>query len=302
MSEYQSVLRPGVFDGRTILVTGGGTGIGRCTAHELASLGAHVVIAGRREEVLAATASEIAEDGGRCDFETMDLRDAASVHDAVGRIVARRGPITGLFNNAGGQFSAPASKLSENAWQKVVDLNLHGTFRVTRAVFDASMKEHGGAVVSMLADIRSGYVGMAHSSAARAGIQNLTITLALEWARHDIRLNCVAPGTILAAGMRTYPTEVQEASVRGAGRIPAARLGTESEVSAVVSFLLSPGAAFVTGQTIAIDGGSSFQKSLLYDVAKHAPTSQYDGFHRREDWSGTPYAAFARPTGDDGAE
>ncbi len=294
-SAYQSVLRAGVFEGQTVLVTGGGTGIGRCTAHELASLGARVVIAGRREDVLSATADEIIADGGECEFEAMDLRDGDSVRAAVGRIVERCGPIHGLFNNAGGQFSAPAAKLSENAWQKVVDLNLHGTFRVTRAVFDASMKEHGGAVVSMLADIRSGYVGMAHSSAARAGIQNLTITLALEWARNDVRLNCVAPGTILAAGMRTYPPAVQEASVRGASRIPAARLGTESEVSAVVCFLLSPGAAFVTGQAIAIDGGSSFQKSVLYDIAKHAPTTQFDGFHRREDWSGTPYADLARP-------
>ena len=290
MSGYESVLRAGVFDGQTVLVTGGGTGIGRCTAHELASLGARVVIAGRREDVLGATAEEIASDGGQCDFETMDIRDGESVQASVARIIERVGPIHGLFNNAGGQFSAPAAKLSHSAWEKVVNLNLHGTFRVTRAVFDQSMVEHGGAVVSMLADIRSGYVGMAHSSAARAGIENLTITLALEWARHDVRLNCVAPGTILAAGMLTYPMAVQESSVRGAGRIPAARLGTESEVSAVVCFLLSPGSAFVTGQTIAIDGGSSFQKSVLYDVGRHAPTTQFDGFHRREDWSDTPYA------------
>jgi citronellol/citronellal dehydrogenase len=302
MSRYDSVLRPGLFEQRTILVTGGGTGIGRCTAHELASLGAHVVISGRREDVLARTADEIRRDGGLCDTEPMDVRDADSVSAAVSRIVERRGRIHGLFNNAGGQFPAPAAKLSESAWQKVVDLNLHGTFRVTRAVFDASMRAHGGAIVSMLADIRSGYVGMAHSAAARAGIQNLTITLALEWARHDVRLNCVAPGTILSSGMRTYPEPVQEASVRGARRIPAARLGTESEVSAVVAFLLSPGAAFVTGQTIAIDGGSSFQKSLLYDVAKHEPTTRFDGFHRGEDWSGTPYAAMAKPRAADSDE
>ncbi|MDG2049416.1 MAG: SDR family oxidoreductase [Myxococcota bacterium] len=299
MTGYQSVLRPGVFARQTILVTGGGTGIGRCTAHELASLGAHVVIAGRREDVLAETAAEIASDGGQCDFEPMDIRNGESVSASVSRIVERCGPIRGLFNNAGGQFSAPAAKLSHSAWEKVVDLNLHGTFRVTREVFDQSMVEHGGSVVSMLADIRSGYVGMAHSSAARAGIQNLTITLALEWARHDVRLNCVAPGTILSAGMLTYPLAVQESSVRGAGRIPAARLGTESEVSAVVCFLLSPGSAFVTGQTIAIDGGSSFQKSVIYDVGRHAPTTQFDGFHRREDWSETPYAELVASENED---
>ena len=290
MGGYKGVMRPDLFDGQTILVTGGGTGIGRCTAHELASLGARVVIAGRRENMLAATKDEIASEGGKCDFETMDIRDGESVNASVARIVERFGPIHGLFNNAGGQFSAPAAKISESAWEKVVNLNLHGTFRVTRQVFDHSMKEHGGAVVSMLADIRSGYVGMAHSAAARAGIQNLTITLALEWARNDVRLNCIAPGTILSAGLRTYPPEVQDSAVRGASRVPSARLGTESEVSAVVCFLLSPGAAFVTGQTIAIDGGSSFQKSVIYDVAKHAPTTRFDAFHLGEDWSGTPYA------------
>ena len=288
MSSYDSIFRAQLFDGKTILITGGGTGLGRCTAHELAHLGARVVIAARSEDALAATAEEIRNDGGACETQTMDITDDASVEDGIAKICDRVGRIDGLFNNAGGQFAAPAAKLSMNAWRKVVDLNLHGTFRVTRAVFDASMKEHGGAIVSMLSDIRSGYVGMSHSAAARAGIQNLTITLALEWARYDIRLNCIAPGTIQSVGMLSYPEPVQESAVKGAGRIPAARLGTESEVSAVVAFLLSPGSAFMTGQSIAVDGGSSFQKSVLYDVGRHEPTTRFDGFHRKSDWSGTP--------------
>jgi citronellol/citronellal dehydrogenase len=292
MDGYESVFRSALFEGRTVLVTGGGTGLGRCTAHELGSLGATVVIAGRREEVLAATAEEIRADGGRCEFETMDVRDEESVTGAVAKIVERVGPIHGLFNNAGGQFAAPAAKISASAFRKVVDLNLNGTFQVTRAVFEASMKEHGGSVVNMLADIRSGYVGMAHSAAARAGIANLSITLALEWARFDIRMNCVAPGTILSSGMRTYPEPIQEAGVKGAKVVPAARLGTESEVSAVVTFLLSPASAFVTGQTIAIDGGASFQKNTLFKVTDHGPTSRFEAFHRPEDWSGTPFAVF----------
>jgi len=296
MSDYNSIFRPGLFEGQTILITGGGTGLGRCTAHELAHLGARVVIAGRREEVLDQTAEEIRGDGGLCEREVMDLRDAESVDAAVAHIHEGFGPIRGLFNNAGGQFAAPAGNISASAWQKVVDLNLNGTFRVTRAVFESSMQEHGGAVVSMLADIRSGFVGMAHSSAARAGIENLCITLALEWARYNIRLNCVAPGTIRSSGMRSYPKPVQESAARGAHSIPAARLGTESEVSAVVTFLLSPAASFVTGQSIAVDGGSSFQKGLLFDVAKHDPTTSYEAFHRHEDWTGTP---FEKPAGGD---
>ena len=290
MSHFASAFRPGLFDGHTVLVTGGGTGIGRCTAHELASLGAHVVIGGRREDVLDATAEEIRSDGGHCDTAVMDVRDDESVERAVATACERLGPITGLFNNAGGQFSAPASKISQSAWQKVVDLNLNGTFRVTRAVFDHGMKQSGGAVVNMLADIHTGYVGMAHSSAARAGIENLTITLSLEWARYDIRLNCVAPGTILSSGMRTYPPVVQESAVAGANRVPASRLGTESEVSAGVVFLLSPAAAFISGQTIAIDGGSGYQKNRLLDVTRNAPTTSWNAFHRGEDWSGTPFA------------
>jgi len=299
MGGYDRIFRPGLFDGESILVTGGGTGLGRCTAHELASLGAHVVICGRREDVLGETADEIRSDGGRCEFEVMDLRSDDSVVGGVARAVERVGPIRGLFNNAGGQFAAPAAKISTSAWQKVVDLNLNGTFRVTRALFEASMKEHGGSIVNMLADIRNGYVGMAHSAAARAGIENLSITLALEWARYDIRMNCVAPGTILSSGMRTYPPPIQESAVRGAGAVPAARLGSESEVAACVTFLLSPAAAFVTGQSLAIDGGGGYEKSVLFDVTKHAPTSRFDGFHRSEDWSATPFSVFSEDLGDD---
>ena len=298
MNRFASAFRPGLFDDRTVLVTGGGTGIGRCTAHELASLGAHVMIAGRREEVLAATAEEIRSDGGRCDIAVMDVRDDESVERAIAKACERLGPIDGLFNNAGGQFSAPASKISQSAWQKVVDLNLNGTFRVTRAVFDHGMKQSGGAVVNMLADIHAGYVGMAHSSAARAGIENLTITLSLEWARYDIRLNCVAPGTILSSGMRTDPKVVQESAVAGANRVPASRLGTESEVSAAVVFLLSPAAAFVSGQTLAVDGGSGYQKNRLLDVTRNAPTTAWNAFHRSQDWSGTPFAALFEGSDD----
>jgi citronellol/citronellal dehydrogenase len=292
MSQFDSAFRPGLFEGRSVLVTGGGTGIGRCTAHELASLGARVVISGRREDVLGETAEEIRSDGGLCEIEPMDIRDAESVTASIAKSVECVGPIHGLFNNAGGQFASPTEKLSESAWQKVVDLNLHGTFRVTRAVFDASMKEHGGSVVNMLSDIRSGYVWMAHSAAARAGIENLTITLSLEWAQYDIRLNSVAPGTILSSGMRTYPEALQERAVMGARTVPAARLGTESEVSAAAVFLLSPASAFITGQTLRVDGGSSYQKHLFFDVAKHDPTTTWNPFHRAEDWSGTPFEVF----------
>jgi citronellol/citronellal dehydrogenase len=290
MGGYRSAFRSDLFAGQTVLITGGGTGIGRCTAHELASLGARVVLAGRRPEVLDATASEIRADGGICETEAFDVRDGDAVERAIAAVVDRVGPIHGLFNNAGGQFAAPAEKISTSAWQKVVDLNLNGTFRVTKAVFESSMREGGGSIVNMLADIHRGYVGMAHSSAARAGIENLTRTLALEWSRYDIRLNSIAPGTILSSGMATYPEAVQQLAVKGASSVPAARLGTESEVWAAVVFLLSPAAAYVTAQTVSVDGGSGLESGRLFDVTHHEPMRQWDAFHRDRDWSGTPFA------------
>ena len=294
MTGFDSIFRPGLFEGQVVFITGGGTGIGRCTAHELAALGATVVIGGRRVERLEATRDEILADGGRCDIVRIDIRDEALVDEAVQEIVKRHGRIDGLFNNAGGQFAAPVEALSANGWRSVVDLNLNGTFHVTTAVQRHSMAAHGGAVVSMLADIWTGFVMMAHSSAARAGIENLTRTLALEWVRYGIRLNCVAPGTILSSGMLTYPEEVQRTSVEGARSVPMGRFGTESEVSAAVVFLLSPAAAFITGATLRVDGGSALESGRLMKVCRDTPSPAWNGFPRAPDVEGTPFERFGR--------
>jgi len=292
MSErYQSVFRPGLFEGRTILVTGGGTGLGRCTAHELAALGANVVIAGRRAELLEDTRAEIAEAGGRCETALLNIRDEQAVDEVVAGLVARHGRIDGLVNNAGGQFVQPAAQMSPNGWRTVIDLNLNGTFLMSRAVYRHSMEQHGGAIVNMLADIWTGFPGMAHMAAARAGIGNLTITLSMEWAASDVRVNCVAPGTILSSGMLHYPREIQERIVEEMVKSVPARLGTESEVSAAIVFLLSPAAAFVTGVTLEVDGGQQFQKGRLLPLGGHRGLARFDGFHLRGDYSGTPFAA-----------
>lgn len=290
---FASIFRPGLFDGRIVFVTGGGTGIGRCTAHELASLGAHVVIGARRPEPLAQTAKEISDVGGRCDVVRVNVRDEQSVDEAVSSIVSNWGPIDGLVNNAGGQFVAPAEKLSPNGWRTVIDLNLNSNFLVSQAVHRHSMKEHGGAIVNMLADIWTGYPGMAHMGAARAGIENLTRTLALEWASDGVRINCVAPGTILSSGLVTYPEEIQRRTVEEANGVAASRLGTESEVSAAIVFLLSPAAAYINGETVKIDGGAQFHKGRLMPIGNHRRSRPYDGFHLTPDLTGTPFEELA---------
>jgi citronellol/citronellal dehydrogenase len=291
---YESVFRPGLFEGKTVLVTGGGTGIGRCTAHDRAALGASVVIAARRGELLEKTAAEIAEAGGRCDTAVLDIRDEQAVDTVVAGIVAKHGHIDGLVNNAGGQFVQPAAQMSPKGWRTVIDLILNGSFLMSSAVYRHSMQQHGGAIVNMLADIWTGYPGMAHMAAARAGLANLGITLSMEWAGSDVRVNAVAPGTILSSGMLHYPREVQELTVAELAESTPARLGTESEVSAAIVFLLSPGAAYITGVTLEVDGGQQFQKGRLMKPGQHRGLSHFDGFHLKADFSGTPFASERR--------
>lgn len=166
---YASVFRPGLFDGQVVAVTGGGTGIGRCIAHELAALGATVVLAARRDDLLRRTAGEIEAAGGLADWVSLDIRDERAVDAAMSEILRRHGRLDGLVNNAGGQFPAPAEAISPNGWRTVVDLNLTGPFLMARAAFGAWMGEHGGAIVTIVADMWNGFPGMAHTGAARAG-------------------------------------------------------------------------------------------------------------------------------------
>lgn len=278
-SGYRSVLRPGLFAGQLMWVTGGGSGIGRCVAHELASLGATVLISGRSQDKLDRVAAEIAEDGGRCLSAAFDIRDEEAVKAAVARTVAEHGPVAGLVNNAGGQFPAPLMAISKKGFDAVVANNLTGGFLMMRELFNQCMQQHGGAIVNMTADFRNGMPGMAHSGAARAGMSNLTKTAACEWAHAGVRVNAVAPGWIASSGMDSYGPAMQPIIKRLAASVPMRRLGLEAEVSSVICFLLSPAAAFVTGVTVQIDGGASLG-SDIFPLPAEARSVPFDGFHR----------------------
>jgi len=276
---YRSVFRPDLFRDQLCWVTGGGSGIGRCVAHELAALGALVVISGRGVDKLARVAEEIAHDGGRCATRPFDIRDEEAVRANVASVVAEHGPIHGLVNNAGGQFPSPMQGISKKGFDAVVANNLTGGFLMMREVFNQSMHKHGGAIVNMTADFRNGMPGMAHSGAARAGMSNLTMTAAVEWGSAGVRVNAVAPGWVASSGMDTYAGAVRAMIPKLKGHVPLHRLATEAEISAVIVFLLSPGAAFVTGVTVQIDGGASLG-SGIFPLMPHDKSVPFDGFHR----------------------
>jgi citronellol/citronellal dehydrogenase len=276
---YDSIFRPGLFAGQVHVITGGGSGIGRCVAHELAALGATVVITGRTQDKLDKVAAEIREDGGKADTQAFDIRDEDQVKAAVAAIVAKHGRIDGLVNNAGGQFPSPMAAISKKGFEAVVSNNLTGGFLMAREVFNQSMSKHGGAIVNMAADMWNGMAGMAHSGAARAGMVNLTKTAAFEWSYAHVRVNAVAPGWIASSGMDAYGPAMVPMIRSLKNNLPMKRLGLEAEVSSVISFLLSPGAAFVTGITVAIDGGAPLNNPVM-PKPDHAGSPTYDGFHR----------------------
>ena len=276
---YRSIFRPDLFKGQTVIVTGGGSGIGRCTAHELAALGAHVVLTGRKAEKLEKVQDEIIEDGGSADWVTFDIREEAAVKQAIESVIAKHRRIHGLVNNAGGQFPARLEDISQKGWDAVVRNNLTGGFLVAREVFNQSMKAHGGAIVNITADNWFGMPIMGHSGAARAGMVNFTETAALEWSPFGVRVNVVAPGVIASSGMDTYEGPVRERMKQRHRDIPFNRMGTEAEVSSAIVYLLSEGAAYITGTVVRVDGGSPLAR-VGWPMPDHHRATEYQGFHR----------------------
>ncbi|MEO6697962.1 MAG: SDR family oxidoreductase [Paraperlucidibaca sp.] len=277
---YRSAFRADLFAGQTHIVTGGGSGIGRCCAHELASLGANVMLIGRNVERLEATQAEIIADGGKACFYSVDIRQELDVRDTVAKIVTEHGQIHGLVNNAGGQFPAPLMHISKNGWDAVVNSNLTGGFLMSREVMNQSMHEHGGAIVNIIADMWRGMPNMGHSGAARAGMLSFTETAAVEWASFGVRVNAVAPGFIASSGMDRYDPSFAEYVVpQMRGTIPSSRMGDEDEVSSAIIFLLSPAASYTTGACLCVDGGSSLN-TKLFTLHEHDRMPEQKAFHR----------------------
>jgi citronellol/citronellal dehydrogenase len=255
--ESQRVFAPGIFKDQVAIVTGGGSGIGLATSLELARLGARIAICGRNAgkleqavaQLMTVTASERVLAG------TCDIREAGQVEAFIRDVAGKWGGIDILVNNAGGQFPSPAQHISPNGFLAVVKNNLVGTFNMSREVANQSMiPRKGGRIINVIANIYRGFPGMVHTGAARAGVENMTMTLAVEWSQFGILVNAVAPGIILSSGTAQYPPQILE---RGISETPLKRAGTVDEVAASIVFLASPAAQYITGATLRIDGAQS---------------------------------------------
>lgn len=253
----KSVFSANLFAGKVAVVTGGGSGIGLRTARELAQLGATVVIGGRNEEKLKSSVETIRAEGGTVHAFPLNIREPEQVKSFFEQVVATCGTLDCLVNNAGGQFPSPAEKISPKGWRAVVDTNLNGTFFVTQEAFNQAFREKGGAIVNIIANMWNGFPNMCHTGAARAGVDNLTKTLAVEWGRYGVRINSVAPGAIYSSGIKTYDPEFQKFFLQAGKHNQTYRLGSEAEVAAAICFLLSPAANFISGETLKVDGAES---------------------------------------------
>jgi len=262
-----TIFKDGIFDGKVALVSGGGSGIGLRIAKELLQLGASVAIAGRKVEKLAAAMESLAEFGDRALSVQCNIREEEQVEKCIDAVVDKFGKLDFLINNAGGQFPSPAESIRAKGWRAVLDTNLTGTFLMSQHAYNKSMNENGGAIVNIIANMWNGFPIMSHTGAARAGVDNLTKSLAVEWGCKGVRVNSVAPGTIASSGMDNYDPAFREEVFKQAAKVNKAfRLGTEAEVSAAVVFLLSPAAMFITGETMKVDAGEPIDHPMFPNI------------------------------------
>ena len=275
LASLAAIFRPGLLDGQVALVTGGGTGIGLGISQLLAELGMHVVMASRKPANLEAARADIASRGGKVSAVQLDVRDPEQVKAAVDGVVQQMGRIDVLVNNAAGNFYAPSATLSPNAWKSVVEIDLYGTFYCSQAVYPIMAAQGGGRIVSTSMTLHyRGWPMMAHATAAKAGVDALTRTLAVEWAPQRIRVNAIAPGPIPTDGVRkafTPPADSGVPDVFAAADarmaeyakkgIPLGRWGSPRDIANMVAFLASPAGDWITGSIFVIDGGEWLAKT-----------------------------------------
>jgi peroxisomal 2,4-dienoyl-CoA reductase len=271
-----SIFRAGLLDGQVALITGGGTGIGFGIAEQLAALGAHVVLASRKREHLETAAERLRAAGGRASVATVDVRDPDAVRAMVAEVRESLGRIDLLVNNAAGNFYAPSETMSANAWRSVVEIDLYGTFFCSQAVLPVMKTQpDGGRIVNVSMTLHyRGWAQMAHATAAKAGVDALTRTLAVEWAPHRVRVNAIAPGPIPTEGVRKAFTPPSTGGVADAfsveramgdyakRAIPLQRWGSPGDIGNMVTFLASPGGDWITGAIFVVDGGEWLAKGL----------------------------------------
>ena len=264
MHESPSKMRfaPDLLKGQVALVTGGGTGMGRATAIEMARCGARIAVLGRRIDPIESTAKAIRDAGGEAFAVSADIREPDLIERAMEKIKAEFGGLNILVNNAGGQFVTPARELSNKGFETVIRNNLIGSWQVTKAAADHFMLANGGSIVFVTACIRSGLGGFVHTAAARGGVTAMMRTLAYEWAEFGIRLNCVAPGTIKTEALGRYPIPPDDWD--RLNRNVLGRMGSVEDISAAIIFLSSPLGQFVTGEDWYIDGGETLH--LAHDA------------------------------------
>lgn len=252
------IFKDDLLKGQVAIVTGGGSGIGSACARELARLGADVVIASRKQDRIQAAARGLSDElGATVHGIATDIRDRPAVDALIEETLDRLGRIDILVNNGGGQFFSPAQLITPNGFDAVVATNLTGTWNMTQAAVNGWMLENGGGkVINITMNTHRGFPGMAHSVAARSGVEGLTKTLAIEWAFAGIQVNAVQPGVIASSGLKNYP-DAASMVAQAQQQIPAKRLGTVDEVAWLVAYLASPAGAYITGQILTIDGGRS---------------------------------------------
>lgn len=289
-SEWRSCFRHDLFQNKVGLISGGGTGIGRAIAFELATLGATVVIASRDKTKCQHTADEINRELSRCSTSSgygkgiivagpsVNIRKDDEVRALIQFVIKNFKNLDFLINNAGGQFISPAEDISFRGMSAVVDTNLVGTFLMCREAYTQRMKEHGGSIVNITIGNRNGMPCMMHSGAARAAVENMTATLCTEWIESNVRINCVRPGIIYTdSGFENYGPAGEMFVDRLLPTIPARRFGSPQEVSSAVVWLLCEGASYVTGTVLAVDGAGSYTFLPLVEITDEAHLMPYYG-------------------------